>query len=305
MRPLVSVIIPIRDNERQLSECLSDLQYQTLINWEAIIVDYGSDGKSLECCLEFAALDDRITVCTRRLSAADAVNIGIERARADFIVFIKPSDRLHNEFLIRLLNGIESENTVMSVCKAADGGFASARLHGARYISREKAFTLLSGERGHLGYGIFGKLFSKKLIDREGLSFETEPRLDIELLFMLGYLSAGSCGSRVTVIEKELYSRSNCDFIESVDCDFESTAKRLSERLASSALSDKARQAVMSELVDRSISRLRLLGKSDEPASRRYRELCSLPDFKIFGYLSSFRYSAENRLALLSNLSGR
>ena len=56
--PLVSVIVPVYNAERHLTECISSICNQTLQNIEIILVDDGSTDSSLSIINEFAGRDD-------------------------------------------------------------------------------------------------------------------------------------------------------------------------------------------------------------------------------------------------------
>jgi len=60
--PLVSILIPFKNTEGFLTECLQSVQEQDLDNWEAIIVDDHSDDGSRKIADLFAASDHRFRV---------------------------------------------------------------------------------------------------------------------------------------------------------------------------------------------------------------------------------------------------
>ena len=59
--PKVSVIVPVFNVEKYVSQCLESLINQTLKNIEIIIVNDGSTDKSLSICEEYARKDNRIS----------------------------------------------------------------------------------------------------------------------------------------------------------------------------------------------------------------------------------------------------
>ena len=40
--PLVSILMPVRDDLRTLSDCLESIQKQSIKDWELVVVDDGS-----------------------------------------------------------------------------------------------------------------------------------------------------------------------------------------------------------------------------------------------------------------------
>nr|WP_300820465.1 glycosyltransferase [uncultured Acetatifactor sp.] len=59
---LVSIIIPVFNIEKYVSECIESIAAQTSKNIQIILVDDGSTDKSGEICDKYAALDGRIEV---------------------------------------------------------------------------------------------------------------------------------------------------------------------------------------------------------------------------------------------------
>ena len=93
MKPLVSVIVPIYKVEPYLERCLDSLVDQTLKEIEIIVVDDGSPDRCGEICDAYAARDERFRVVhqeNRGLSAAR--NVGIDLARADYLMFVDSDD---------------------------------------------------------------------------------------------------------------------------------------------------------------------------------------------------------------------
>ncbi len=62
--PKISVIIPYKNSEKYLNECLSSIQRQTFPDWEIIGINDGSEDKSASIFKEFAQQDPRIQTFT-------------------------------------------------------------------------------------------------------------------------------------------------------------------------------------------------------------------------------------------------
>jgi len=60
--PLVSVLTPVYNGEKYLSQCIDSVLAQTYSNWEYIIVDNCSDDRSLEIAQGYAKNDPRIRI---------------------------------------------------------------------------------------------------------------------------------------------------------------------------------------------------------------------------------------------------
>ncbi len=60
--PLISVIIPARNEERQIRACLRAILYQTYPHMEVVVVDDGSTDGTPRLLAELAVLDDRVKI---------------------------------------------------------------------------------------------------------------------------------------------------------------------------------------------------------------------------------------------------
>ena len=92
--PLVSVIVPVCDNEDVLPETLRDLRSQRLQNLEIILVDDGSRDGSLALLKAAAREERRLRVIHQENRGAGAArNAGLDEARGDYLIFLDGDDR--------------------------------------------------------------------------------------------------------------------------------------------------------------------------------------------------------------------
>jgi len=76
--PEVSLVIPFRNAQDTLSECLDSLQQQTLRSFEALLVDDGSGDGSQELVRARARADGRLRLFSPgRVGLVAALNLGI------------------------------------------------------------------------------------------------------------------------------------------------------------------------------------------------------------------------------------
>ncbi|RMA65974.1 glycosyltransferase family 2 protein [Ulvibacter antarcticus] len=104
-QPLVSIITPLYNAERFISETIISIQKQSYTNWELIIVDDLSTDTSVEIVENFSLEDKRIHLFKRDLNAGAAVcrNKATELAKGDFIAFLDSDDLWHPEKLQKQL----------------------------------------------------------------------------------------------------------------------------------------------------------------------------------------------------------
>ena len=105
----VSIIVPVYQVEKYISQCIESVLNQTFKDFELILIDDGSKDNSGIICDSYAAKDDRIAVIhTNNNGAATARNIGLQRASGRYIAFLDGDDYLAENMIERLYGEIEN-----------------------------------------------------------------------------------------------------------------------------------------------------------------------------------------------------
>ncbi len=118
--PLISVIIPIYNTEKYLSDCIKSIVCQTYQNLEIILVNDGSTDQSKIICDHYAQLDSRVRIINQ-------VNTGVTKARengvavsvGEYIYFIDSDDTIDPETINTMYKSIQTNGTdacVLSNC---------------------------------------------------------------------------------------------------------------------------------------------------------------------------------------------
>lgn len=95
MEPLVSIIIPLYNQERYLDKCISSICGQTYKNLEIIIVNDGSTDNSPKIAQKWTMLDERIKIISKKNEgAAMARWTGFSNATGEFIASVDSDDYL-------------------------------------------------------------------------------------------------------------------------------------------------------------------------------------------------------------------
>jgi glycosyltransferase involved in cell wall biosynthesis len=103
MPPAVSIILPTYNRLTYLQEAVQSVLDQTAGDWELIVVDDGSTDESV-AWLESLG-EPRVSVVREQHTGNRSAlrNLGVERARAEWIAFLDSDDRWHPEKLQRQL----------------------------------------------------------------------------------------------------------------------------------------------------------------------------------------------------------
>ena len=87
--PLVSVIIPVYQAEKFLTECVESVRKQDYSELEIVLVNDGSTDRSNQMCEELAAADPRIRVIHQNNKGSGAArNAGIKEATGKYLLFL-------------------------------------------------------------------------------------------------------------------------------------------------------------------------------------------------------------------------
>ena len=78
MKPKLSILVPIYNVEKYLSQCLESITAQTLQDIEIICINDGSTDGSLDIIKDFAKNDNRIVIINKPNSGyGDSMNQGL------------------------------------------------------------------------------------------------------------------------------------------------------------------------------------------------------------------------------------
>ncbi|MDR3126098.1 MAG: glycosyltransferase [Rickettsiales bacterium] len=139
MKNKVSVIIPVYNVEKYLSQCLESVVGQTYKNLEVIIVDDGSTDGSTEICRAWAKRDRRIRVIRQEnVGVASARNAGLDAATGEYVHFIDSDDCISLDYYERMVRWIGGADMAAS-------GFYNEKVP-AESISYPAPFALVSTE---------------------------------------------------------------------------------------------------------------------------------------------------------------
>lgn len=114
-RPIwISVIVPVYNTVDLLQRCVDSIRRQTYRNLEIILIDDGSTDNSGALAEKFALEDRRVRVFHKENGgSSSARNLGISKARGDFIGFVDSDDYIEPEMYERLLQVAVEENLLM------------------------------------------------------------------------------------------------------------------------------------------------------------------------------------------------
>ena len=111
---MVSIIIPVFNREKFLTETIDSVIKQTYPNWELLLVDDGSTDRSIQIAQEFANKDARIKSIQRDRTPKGAPtcrNIGMDVAKGDYLMFLDSDDFMKSDCLNRRVAFMDEHGT--------------------------------------------------------------------------------------------------------------------------------------------------------------------------------------------------
>lgn len=114
----VSVIVPVYNVERYLDECLSSIACQTMSDFEAILVNDGSNDGSVDIMRNWCEKDGRFRVVDRpHTNGGSARNAGMAVAVGEYLSFLDSDDVFSPHLLEVLLQGAQTFGADVSCCR--------------------------------------------------------------------------------------------------------------------------------------------------------------------------------------------
>lgn len=196
---LISVIIPVYNAEKYLTECIESVLNQKESSWQMILVDDGSKDSSPDICKEFAEKDERILYIRQENAGVSAArNAGIKQAKGKWITFLDADDALSADAFSLLSKQDDNAQMILA-------GYSNT---AKTFIFDEKQKQMSSGDMqlcildivtfkakhkdtpmiGHYNHwSVWGRFFKADIIQNNGILFSEDIRLGEDLLFCMQY----------------------------------------------------------------------------------------------------------------------
>lgn len=118
MNPAISVIVPVYNTSKYLTQCLDSILFQSLNNIEVICIDDGSTDESIEILREYASKDTRIQIYHQEnKGGGSARNLGISHARGKYLLFLDSDDFFEDLFFETLYSVAEKYESDITICE--------------------------------------------------------------------------------------------------------------------------------------------------------------------------------------------
>jgi glycosyltransferase involved in cell wall biosynthesis len=114
---LITIVVSVYNTENLTNRCIQSIVDQSYKNLEIIIINDGSTDRSIDVCVSFANLDDRIIVIDKvNEGLAESRNVGIKRASGKTVMFVDGDDFIDENMVRVLMQNMVKKNCDISIC---------------------------------------------------------------------------------------------------------------------------------------------------------------------------------------------
>ena len=186
---MVSIIIPVFNNERTIRTMLESVQKQTYGDFEAIVINDGSADASAEIIKEFAESDSRFRYIEQSNQGVSAArNRGLDEATMPYVTFVDGDDLLPARSL-QFMHQVAVTNdadTIIGIYERSDGAEAVVNRRSENLAGKTLRISPDDPDLIHT-WTLCNKWLSRDLIEKHGIRFEKLSHLE-DGVFLYTYL---------------------------------------------------------------------------------------------------------------------
>lgn len=215
--PTVSIIVPVYNAQAYLPKTLDSLLSQNFRDFELILINDGSKDDSGRICDEYAKTDKRIRVIHKENGGvSSARNRGLDEAQGKYIMFCDSDDFIESDFAEALVETAKEEEDCLvlaGITELRDNGKAKDALcpeypEGATVSLSNREFcdlyVKLNLKTPFLLMNMpYNKLFTRSIIEKHNIRFDTSIHYNEDFIFNLHYLDKVG---QVKIYNKSIYN---------------------------------------------------------------------------------------------------
>lgn len=178
--PLISVVVPCRNAEKFLKNCLTSLDNQTYKNLQIIMVDDSSEDLTYSLLVKHAETHPNYLILKTNGKGVSATrNTGINNAKGEYLAFMDCDDIIapyHIEYLYNQVKLCNADAGVIDYKRVKENTkYDQIKFKNYKKIKTE-TFAGLDGLKQYLSqkkfeFSAWNKLYSKKIIDEFNVRF--------------------------------------------------------------------------------------------------------------------------------------
>ena len=194
MNPIVSIIIPVYNAEKNIERCIESVLKQDYENFELILMNDGSKDSSGKICDEYAAKDGRIRIVHKENSGvSDTRNKAIDMAKGKYLQFIDSDDWITTDATRLMVHMAEENNCEMVITDfyrvIGERLAHKGDIHEDGLLTREEFALYMMEDPADFYYGVlWNKLYRRDIVEKYKLRMDENISWCEDFIFNMEYI---------------------------------------------------------------------------------------------------------------------
>lgn len=218
---IFSIILPVYNSEKFLDRTINSVLDQSYSNFELIIIDDKSTDNSLKIANKFQKKDARIRLIaqSKNKGVANARNIGLEKVKGEYILFLDSDDTLPINALKYYKNEIDKTGADIIQSQILIKGVQG---HNKNYLKVKnkiynntiviKKFLNFRNVSGYVGGKVYKKDIVKNIRFKESMQYGEDGAFMIECLSKIKKFEIANFDGYSYLIRNDSLSRRGMDY---------------------------------------------------------------------------------------------
>ena len=199
--PQISVIVPVYNVEKYLTQCIESILSQTYQEFELLLIDDGSEDNSGSICDHYSNIDSRVHVFHKENGGvSSARNMGIEHAKGEWVCFVDSDDWIDKD-TFEYITGLSKGADFLQFGYRRTGGTASEYSYVPSKVLRYSTSVYCTKRIYHSA--ICGYLLKLNIIKKYKISFPNHIKYGEDQAFILKTLI---CSSEIVILDRHFYN---------------------------------------------------------------------------------------------------
>lgn len=167
-QPLVSVVVPVYNTEKYISDCLESLLAQTEKNIEILVVDDGSSDDSPAILRRYAANYPQIRIFTQKNAGPGAArNTALKHARGKYVMFCDSDDMFKPSMCREMAQTMEKENVDFAFCDVEEHNNKNQKIR----VEKSEFISIKPNNIPDISFSIWCFIFRRELLEKYKINF--------------------------------------------------------------------------------------------------------------------------------------
>lgn len=196
--PLLSVVVPVYNAEKYLSNMVDSILDQDFEDFELFLINDGSTDKSLEICNNYLNIDKRVVVIDKKNEGPSATrNLGIEKSNGKYLLFLDSDDIIENNMFKNMIEAAEKNDCDLVICGFYADVISKGEVLSSFGVSEKgviiknnisiKEYAVSTMMRNSIFYAMCNKLYRLDIIKKHNIRLRDDVDMGEDLLFNLEY----------------------------------------------------------------------------------------------------------------------